>query len=180
MATYRDPLNPPLERVIEKVRDHLNPWMMTFIRRSPFLVMASSDENGWCDASPRGGEAGFVTILNDRQLIIPDAPGNNLFQSYGNVLSNARVGLVFFIPGIVETARVNGRATILDSVECGPPARGDLAVTLHESLGRGLLVDIEESYYHCGRALKSARLWDIDTIIANREERPLPKRPGEC
>jgi len=92
----------PIERVQTKVKNFLPEPVKAFIAESPFLVMSTSDLQGKCDASPKGGEPGFVRILDDRHLLVPDVAGNKLFQSYLNMDENPHVGMVFFIPGIAD------------------------------------------------------------------------------
>src|SRR5436190_1398945 len=103
----------PAERIQKKISDFLPELIKAYIAESPFLVMATSDSEGRCDASPKGGKPGFVRILDDRHLLVPDVSGNKLFQSYQNMDANAHVGLMFLIPGISEVVRVNGKATIV-------------------------------------------------------------------
>jgi hypothetical protein len=160
----------PIERIRTKVKDYLPEPIKAFIAESPFLVMATSDPQGHCDASPKGGQPGFVRILDDRHLLIPDVAGNRLFQSYLNMEANPHVGLVFMIPGISEVVRVNGRVTIvsreaLDRHEVEHAMAnpdGDRAVQ------QGLVVEVEEAYTHCPRALNYARLWDVEEIQQRR------------
>ena len=99
----------PRGRAATKVVDFLNDKTRDFIRQSPFLVMATSAADGSCDASPKGGKPGWVKILDDQTLLIPDVAGNKLFQSYQNMAENPNIALIFFIPGVPETVRVNGR-----------------------------------------------------------------------
>jgi PPOX class probable FMN-dependent enzyme len=156
----------PLERIQTKVKAYLPEPIKAFIAESPFLVMSTSDRQGRCDASPKGGQPGFVRILDDRHLLIPDVAGNKLFQSYLNMEDNPQVGLIFFIPGISEVVRVNGRVTIVSrealdghQVEGSMPnPDGDRAVQ------QGIVVEVEEAYTHCPRALNYSRLWDVDAI----------------
>ena len=160
----------PLERIRTKVKDHLPEPIKAFIAESPFLVMATSDSQGHCDASPKGGQPGFVRILDDRHLLIPDVAGNRLFQSYLNMDDNPHVGLIFLIPGIAEVVRVNGRVTMVsrqaldryqvESSMSNPD--GNRAVQ------QGIVVEVEEAYTHCPRALNYARLWDVDEIQLRR------------
>ena len=99
----------PSESSSTKVKPFLTETIIEFIKSSPFAVLASSDSDGNCDASPRGGLPGFVKVLSERRLFIPDIKGNRLFQSFGNFESNPKAGLVFFIPGKSKMVRVNGR-----------------------------------------------------------------------
>ena len=96
------------------VRDHMHPWVQEFIRSSPFAVLASANADGNCDASPKGGKPGFGIVVDDRHLILPDVKGNRLFQSHENVDANPHVALLFMIPGLDQTARVNGSAEEVD------------------------------------------------------------------
>jgi hypothetical protein len=156
----------PLERIRTKVKDYLPEHIKAFIAESPFLVMATSDPQGHCDASPKGGHPGFARILDDRHLLIPDVAGNRLFQSYLNMDANPHVGLIFMIPGISEVVRVNGRITTVSRDALNRHAveasmynpDGDRAVQ------QGIVVEVEEAYTHCPRAMNYARLWDVEAI----------------
>lgn len=166
----------PSERVQKKVLGYLTEDVQAFIRESPFLVLATSDATGRCDASPRGGMPGFVTILDDRHLLLPDIAGNRLFQSYLNVEQNAHVGLLFLIPGSDRTVRVNGTARIATRSEVltslgGPAGSAGPALRNPDEnaiLLQGVVIAVEEAYGHCPRAFKFADLWDTDTIDQNR------------
>jgi PPOX class probable FMN-dependent enzyme len=156
----------PLERIRTKVKDYLPEPIQAFIAESPFLVMSTSDRQGRCDASPKGGEPGFVRILDDRHLLIPDVAGNKLFQSYLNMDENPHVGIIFLIPGISEVVRVNGRITIVsrDALD-----RHDIESSMYNPDGnravqQGIIIEVEEAYTHCPRALNYARLWDVEEI----------------
>ena len=139
----------------DKVLDRLDRFCRDFIALSPFLVLASCDSEGRADASPRGDEPGFVRVLDDRTLLIPDRRGNNRVDSFGNILSAPGVGLVFMVPGIPETLRVNGKGRATRDAELLAPStmQGRAPVT-------GLLVAVEEAYFHCGKALIRSKLWD--------------------
>lgn len=161
----------PSERVQKKVLTFLNEEVQAFIRQAPFAVLATSDAQGRCDASPKGGEPGFIVILDERHLLLPDVAGNRLFQSYQNVVANPHVGLLFMIPGIEWTVRVNGRAQVITGEDAASQT-GGLAVQWRDDntkLLQGLLIEVEEAYRHCPRAYKFADLWDIETIEANRQ-----------
>ena len=152
----------PKERPATKIKPFLEDRIKDFIVRSPFLVMATSSADGSCDASPKGGKPGFVKIVDDSRIFIPDVAGNRLFQSYINISENPHIGLVFFIPGVKETVRVNGRARILshDDVK---RLEAELEVHNPDDNSRvlqGLMVDLDESYGHCPRALAFSELWD--------------------
>jgi len=104
----------PHPQVVDKVKSRLTEWMTEFIRRSPFMVLATSTSSGACDVSPKGGGSGFVAVLDEQTLLIPDYAGNNLFFGHKNVMDNPRIGMLFLIPGEGWTVRVNGRAQIVD------------------------------------------------------------------
>ncbi|OLC71492.1 MAG: hypothetical protein AUH87_02805 [Deltaproteobacteria bacterium 13_1_40CM_4_54_4] len=154
-------------------------WIQEFIRHSPFCVLATSNAHGDCDASPKGGKPGFVKILNDKQLFIPDVAGNKLFHGYGNIESNPKAGLIFFIPGHNSTVRVNGGVRVIDGAELR-----DVRVEVHNpdekaKLVQGLLLDVDEAYSHCPRALKFSNLWDVEEITRNVANPPIGvKEPG--
>ena len=161
----------PHERAVTKMTDRLPDTHIDVIRQSPFLVMATSDAAGRCDASPKGGLPGFVKVLDDSRLLIPDVAGNKLFQSYLNIAENPHIGLVFFMPGVRGTLRVNGRATIVSKEELDR-----LGVRLevqnpddNAKLLQGIMVEVEEAYRHCPRALAFSDLWDEQRIRENRD-----------
>ncbi len=176
---FADRFGYPKGRAVTKLKDYMTPYVQDFIRQAPFVIMASSDRDGHCDASPKGGKPGFVRVLDERHLLLPDVAGNRLFQSYQNIDSNPHVGLLFFIPGVNDTVRVNGSATIVDKAEL---ERRQIGLSLHNPDDnarnlQGLLITVEEAYGHCPRALKFSRLWDVDTIRANQSQRPVSDRP---
>jgi PPOX class probable FMN-dependent enzyme len=176
---YQDKFGYPVERTAGKVRSHMARWIQDFIRHSPFCVVATSDAGGNCDASPKGGTPGFVKVLNDRQLFIPDVAGNKLFHGYSNIESNPRIGLIFFIPGHNSTVRINGRVTVVDRSELGEAKLEVFDPDERAEVLQGLLLDVEESYSHCPRALKFSRLWDVDEITKNVARPPIGvKEPG--
>ena len=132
--------------------------------------MATADLDGSCDASPKGGLPGFVKVLDERHLLLPDVAGNRLFQSYQNVEANPHIGLVFFIPGINETVRVNGTASIVSGEQL---KEMEIALEVRNpdenaKVLQGLLIEVEESYGHCPRAFFFANLWDTSQINSNR------------
>jgi uncharacterized protein len=167
----REKLGGAHPRAATKVKPYLEPLLQGFIANAPFLVMATSNEAGDCDASPKGGLPGFVRIVDDRTLLIPDLGGNRLFQGYQNFESNPKVGLVFMIPGMDVTVRVNGRVSVAEHDEL--TAMG-LAPQTHFSddntrLVQGIRVSIDEAYFHCPRSFQFADLWNTETIAANRQ-----------
>src|SRR6185437_9033355 len=151
----------PSERVIKKQLPRLEKHSRAFIAMSPFLVMATCDAEGRCDASPKGDGPGFVTVVDDQTLLIPDRLGNNRVDTIGNILQHPQVGLIFLVPGIRETLRVNGRAQITTDPEL-------LASTeVNGKLPRsGILVTADEVYFHCGKALIRSDLWNPEKHVA--------------
>lgn len=165
-AALRSFLGEPTPVVQSKSSDRLNELTRQFIERSPFLCLATSAADGSCDVSPRGDPSGFVRILDEQTLLLPERPGNRLADSLGNVLQNPHVALLFVIPGIGETFRVNGRATIVTDQELLAPCAVEGKIPK-----LGLLIEIEEAYPHCSKAFLRASLWDPDRYVA-REELP--------
>ena len=145
----------PTPIVRSKVSDRLNVATRPFIERSPFVCLATSDELGNCDVSPRGDPAGFVRILDDRTLLVPERPGNRLADSLRNILRNPHVGLLFVIPGVTDTFRVNGRATITTDAALLEPC-----IVEGKRPKLGILVDIDAAYTQCSKAFLRSRLWD--------------------
>jgi uncharacterized protein len=148
----------PVEAVVNKIIDHLDGHCRDFIARSPFVLVATADERGSCDVSPKGGAPGFVSALDEKRLAIPDAPGNRLVYSLRNVVAGGRAGLLFLIPGMEETLRVNGRAWLTrDSSVLEQLASGD-AKPPKVAVG----VEVEEAFLHCAKAFKRSALWRPD------------------
>jgi uncharacterized protein len=160
----------PTELVRKKIADRLNPLTRQFIERSPFVVVASGRPDGGLDVSPRGDPAGFVRILDERTLLLPDRPGNKLADTLTNLLADDRIALLFLIPGVNDTFRVNGRARIVDGPEL-------LAASTVEGKAPtlGILVEVEEAYTQCPKALLRSELWNPERHI-DRSELP---RSGE-
>ncbi len=168
----------PTGRAVTKVVDQMSTFVKEFIAKSPFMVMATSDAAGNCDASPKGGMPGFVKVLDDQHLLVPDVAGNRLFQSYLNMDANPHVGLIFLIPGVNDTVRVNGRVTIVDQEELN---RKDVEVSLYEPDERGyhlqgIIIEVDEAYGHCPRALHFSQFWNTETIEEHTANRPVPIR----
>ena len=166
----REMLGEPTELVKKKIADRLNPLTRRFIERSPFVVVATGHPDGGLDVSPRGDPAGFVRILDERTLLLPDRPGNKLADTLTNLLEDDRIALLFLIPGVNDTFRVNGRARIVDDAEL-------LAESAVEGKAPrlGLLVTVEEAYTQCPKALLRSELWNPERHIRRSE---LP-RSGE-
>lgn len=143
-----------------KVLTRLDHHCRKFIALSPFLVIATAGADGRLDNSPRGDAPGFVQVLDDTTLLLPDRKGNNRVDSFGNILGNPGVGLLFLVPGISETLRVNGTARVVTDQALLEPA------TVQGSLPRaGLLITVQEAFLHCGKALIRAKLWDASRHV---------------
>jgi PPOX class probable FMN-dependent enzyme len=142
---------------LQKIADHVDDNCRRFLAHSPFAVLATSDAAGNCDASPRGDYPGFVRVLDDRTLAIPDRLGNRLADSFTNILSNGHVGLICFVPGMIETLRVNGTAYVTDDPTLMTMLEQDHAVPQLATVVR-----IDQAYLHCGRALLRGGLWDVE------------------
>jgi PPOX class probable FMN-dependent enzyme len=144
----------PNPRSVQKEIRLLDRHCLRFVELSPLCVLATSGAGGG-DVSPRGGPAGFVKALDSATLVIPDFPGNNRLDSLENILETGRVGMLFFVPGMDETLRVNGRATI--DIDPELRALGTVDGKLPIAVIR---VAVEQAYLHCGKALMRSALWD--------------------
>jgi PPOX class probable FMN-dependent enzyme len=144
----------PGERAVAKEHATLDEHCRAFIAHSPFLVMGTAGADGRCDVSPKGDAPGFVRVLDDHHLAIPDRIGNNRLDGMRNVVENDHVGLLFLIPGREDTLRVNGRARIVrdDALLESLAVAGKRPVT-------ALVVEVEQVFLHCARAFKRAGLW---------------------
>jgi uncharacterized protein len=153
-----------------KVATKLNPLTRQLIARAPFVCLATADAEGNCDVSPRGDPAGFVCILDDETLLMPERPGNKLADSLRNILRNPHVGLLFIIPGVSDTFRVNGRATLTTDATLLEPCSVE-----GKRPKLGVLIDIESAYTHCSKAFIRSELWNP----AHFAERASLPSPGE-
>lgn len=151
---------PPSERALKKQLDKLDRHCRSFIGLSPFVVISSVGADGLADASPRGDRPGFVQILDDHTIAVPDWPGNNRLDTLGNIIVRPSVGLLFLVPGVDETLRVNGEAELRDDEDLR---------SLFERSGKlprlVILVHVKEAYLHCAKALMRSRLWDPTSRI---------------
>ena len=155
----------------KKVKDYLEPYVQGFIESSPFAVVASSNSDGDCDASPKGGKPGFVKIIDERTLMMPDIGGNNLFQSFENYESNAKAGLIFMIPGMETTVRVNGRVSVVEKEDFLKRVPEPELYWSDQNSGfvQATIIEVDEAYFHCPRSFKFSDLWDSEIIKANSE-----------
>jgi PPOX class probable FMN-dependent enzyme len=143
------------EGSIKKETDYVTDECRRFIERSPFMLLATSGANGRCDVAPKGDPAGFVQVLDEKHLLIPDRPGNKRFDGIRNIFENPHIGLIFLVPGRSETVRVNGRAWITNDPELldTMPVRG-------KRPWFAIGVEVEECFLHCGKALIRSELWE--------------------
>lgn len=160
LSQLEDLVGEPSELVLTKVGNAVTPGVKEFLDEARFMLFATSAVDGTCDVSPRGDARGALLHLDDRTFAIGDRPGNRRVDNFRNVLGNPHVGLLFVVPGVSHTLRVNGRATlttapeILDRLE-GEEARPKLAV----------IVEIDEIFAHCPRAFQRSGLWDSEQWV---------------
>jgi PPOX class probable FMN-dependent enzyme len=160
-AQLRAVIGSPTEVVCSKVTDRLNPLTRQYIDRSPFVCIATSDAAGTCDLSPRGDPAGFVVVVDDRTLLLPERPGNRIADTLTNILANAHVGLLFLVPGVTETFRVNGRASLTTDPDLLAPCEVEGKVPK-----LGIVVEIEQAYTQCSKALLRSQLWEPERFLS--------------
>lgn len=140
---------------LQKCQDRLGAHAQAFIRRSPFVCIGTQSREGRADVSPRGDPAGFVRILDERTLAIPDRPGNNRLDSLRNLVTNPSIGLLFIIPGFEDTLRVNGQAQLV--TEPGLLQR----MSIQERTPKiAIVVRVQEVFLHCAKAFRRSHLWD--------------------
>lgn len=175
----------PAEVIVNKHTSYLTPLLEEYISRSPFFLIATSDAAGNCDVSPKGDPPGAVRVLDERTLIIPDRPGNRRVDGHRNILQNPHIGLIFIIPNVDETLRINGRAFIT----ADPELLGTMAVK-NRAPKLGIVVEIDEVYMHCARAFLRAGMWQPETwpdpdtiptlaaIMCEQKDLPPPDESG--
>lgn len=162
----REILGHPSERVTRKTIHYIDENCTKFIENSPFITIATADSNGNFDVSPKGDPPGFVKVLNDKMLAIPDRPGNRKADTFTNILQNPNIGLIFLIPGINETLRVNGEAKIV---------RDQKVLELLSCQGKlpsfAIIVTVKEAFMHCAKCMIRSNLW---MKIEDTPERSVP------
>ena len=164
VAEIREIYGEPGERAVKKQLPRLEKHSRAFIELSPFIVVASADPSGRVDASPKGDAPGFVRVIDDETLLIPDRLGNNRIDTISNLLAAPGVGLIFFVPGLRETLRINGRARITTD-----PALLEPCAVNGKAPRSGILVTAEEVYFHCGKALIRSDLWNPDKMLKHAD-----------
>ncbi|MDQ2796872.1 MAG: pyridoxamine 5'-phosphate oxidase family protein [Actinomycetota bacterium] len=189
-AELRAVVGSPIPRVAEKVRTRLEQVHRDWIAASPFVALATSSSGGRCDVSPKGDPAGFVHVLDDHTVVVPERPGNRRVDGYLNVLDNPHVGLLFIIPGRTDTLRVNGSARVVgdapwfdDLVVNDTVVNGARGTKSHRPI-LALEVVVEEVFFHCGKAFLRSALWQPETwgpenVPSRAEIAHLLERPDE-
>ena len=148
------------QRVQDKVIDHLDEHCTAFIRLSPFATLATASPDGWPEVSPRGGDPGFVRVLDGGRLALPDRQGNNRIDSLHNLAANPRAALMFFVPGIDETLRVYGTTTLLaaDALDVDLTDFGKAPLSV-------LVLQVQRAYFQCSKAVMRSGLWDPERTV---------------
>jgi uncharacterized protein len=155
-SIYRPPGRGPVDKVINRLDRHC----ADFLAKSAFFVLSTANAEGVCDASPKGGPPGFVQVLDEQRLAWADFSGNNRLDSFQNLVTNDSVGLLFLIPGLDETLRVNGRAELVTD----PELSKRLAID-GKAARVVVVVTVAEAYIHCAKALRRAGLWSPDSWL---------------
>ncbi|WOK04738.1 pyridoxamine 5'-phosphate oxidase family protein [Imperialibacter roseus] len=161
----RDIMGYPSEIVTRKTINYIDEHCRVFIEKSPFITIATSDLKGNLDVSPKGDPAGFVKILSDKMLAIPDRPGNHKADTLTNIIQNPNIGLIFLIPGIKETLRVNGEAKIVTDEKVL-----ELLSCQGKKPGFAIIVTVKEAFMHCAKCIIRSNLW---TTVDERQERSI-------
>lgn len=155
LEELRDILGTPAQRSVDKSLPRLDRFSTYFIERSPFVLVASASRDGRCDVSPKGDRPGFVKVLDDHTVLIPDRPGNRRADTFTNLLENPWIGTIFLIPDVEETLRVNGSALITKDQHL----LEQCAVSGKEP-NLGIVIEVQEVYFHCAKAFKRSGLWE--------------------
>jgi uncharacterized protein len=164
IGEIREIYGEPMERSVKKQLPRLEKHSRAFIALSPFVVIASADAGGRVDASPKGDAPGFVRVIDDETLLIPDRLGNNRIDTISNLLTSPGIGLIFFVPGLRETLRINGKAGVTTDPALLEPC------TVQGKVPRsGILVTAEEVYFHCGKALIRSDLWNPEKMLKHSD-----------
>lgn len=167
---FRSKIGNPSPRAANKVISFIDEHCVDFISKSPFLSLATSNAEGQCDVSPRGDAPGFVTVLDEHHLFIPERPGNKRMDSVHNIITNPNIGLLFLIPGLGETLRINGKAYI-----CRDPELLEKSIVNGKSPIFGILVEVKECYAHCAKAFIRSQLWDSHSWLAKEALPSVPQ-----
>ena len=154
----------PSERASNKQMDRLDHHCRAIIGKSPFILLGTSNSSGRCDVSPKGDYPGFVRVLDDKTVAIPDLPGNNRLDTLANMLDNPQVGLIFMIPGMNETLRINGKVRLIRDADLLE------SMSYQGKLPRlAIVVGVEEVFTHCPKAFMRSKLWSDENRIERSE-----------
>jgi PPOX class probable FMN-dependent enzyme len=148
---------PPEDLVVKHKLPYLDEAAVRFIAQCPFVIVATADAQGRCDASPKGDPPGFLHIADERTLYLPDRSGNKMFQSMTNIMQNPHVGMILIIPGEEWTMRINGQARVVDD----PPLLERLSARGHPAQ-LAIEIKVEECFFHCPRSFKRAQVWNAE------------------
>lgn len=178
-AELREIVGHPSERVRDKARSRLGDTHRAWLAGSPFCLIATAAADGSCDVSPKGDPPGFVKVLDDTTVVVPERKGNRRVDGFLNLLSNPWVGMLSVVPGRGDTLRINGRGRLVREA----PFFDDLVVAGHRPL-LALVVDVEEAFFHCSKAFLRSQLWDTetwrpDTLPSRAEIARTLERPGD-
>lgn len=157
-AELRELLGDPMPRAITKERTALHERDIEWLAASPMCLIATAGADGTCDVSPKGDPPGFTLVLDETTIAIPDRPGNRRADGFRNILENPHVGLIYLVPGRTETLRINGRARLVR----GAPFFDQMIVKGHRP-ALALIVEIEQIFFHCGKAFLRSALWKPET-----------------
>lgn len=169
-TAIREIVGTPAGLAVKKAIPNLDKYSREFIERSPFLTIGTANAKGKSDVSPRGDQPGFVLILDDNTIFLPERPGNNRVDTLTNIAENPNVGLLFLVPGFDETLRVNGRATVVkdESLLERCAVNGKVPKL-------GIMVAVEEAYLHCAKAFRRSKLWHPESLQERKEMPSLGK-----
>jgi uncharacterized protein len=157
-AELRAIVGTPVSRSLLKEQSRIDDYFCAFIATSPFLLIATAGADGTCDVSPKGDAPGFVRVLDEKRLVIPDRNGNKRLDGLKNILTNPQIGLLFLVPGRDETLRVNGRAWITNE-----PALLESMTVQGVTPKLAIGVEVQQAFFHCVKSFRRSRLWAKDT-----------------
>ena len=161
LGTLEEHFDEPLEAAVAVMRESLDRHQRQFIEHSPFACIATADASGQPTISPKGDAPGFIKVIDDETLVMPDRIGNNKVESFHNLVENPKLGIIFMIPGIRETLRMSGEASITTDQEILK-----FAQVGKNPVKTGLLIKVTKVYFHCGKAMIRSKLWDENSKLA--------------
>ena len=161
LSTLEEHFDEPLEAAVAVMRESLDKYQRQFIEMSPFACIATADASGQPTISPKGDAPGFIKVIDDETLLMPDRIGNNKVESFHNLVKNPKLGIIFMIPGVRETLRISGEASITTEQEILK-----FAQVGKNPVKTGLLIKVTKVYFHCGKAMIRSKLWDENSKLA--------------